>query len=43
VMMNHLGFDVGECRLPMGPPPVGLAERAAQVHANLEKARAALR
>ena len=41
VMMNHLGFDVGECRLPMGPPPAGLAERAALVHANLEKARAA--
>ena len=43
VMMNHLGFNVGECRLPMGPPPTGLAERAATVHANLEKARAALR
>ena len=43
VMMSHLGFDVGECRPPMGPPPAGLAERAAQVHANLEKARAALR
>jgi 4-hydroxy-tetrahydrodipicolinate synthase len=43
VMMGHLGFDVGECRLPMGPPPAGLAERAARVHANLEKARAALR
>ena len=43
VMMNHLGFNVGECRLPMGPPPAGLAERAATVHANLEKARAALR
>ena len=43
VMMNHLGFTVGECRLPMGPPPAGLAERAATVHANLEKARAALR
>ena len=41
VMMNHLGFDVGECRLPMGPPPAGLAERAARVHANLEKVRAA--
>lgn len=41
VMMNHLGFDVGECRLPMGPPPPGLAERAARVHANLEKVRAA--
>ena len=43
VMMNHLGFAVGECRLPMGPPTAGLAERAATVHANLEKARAALR
>ena len=42
VMMNHLGFDVGECRLPMGPPPAGLAERAREVHANLEKARASL-
>lgn len=41
VMMNHLGFNVGECRLPMGPPPAGLAERAALVHANLEKARKA--
>ena len=41
VMMNHLGFSVGECRLPMGPPPAGLAERAAAVHANLEKARKA--
>ena len=41
VMMNHLGFDVGECRLPMGPPPAGLAERAARVHANLERSRAA--
>ena len=41
VMMNHLGFHVGECRLPMGPPPAGLAERAARVHANLEKVRAA--
>lgn len=43
VMMNHLGFEVGECRLPMGPPPAGLVERAREVHANLEKARAALR
>jgi 4-hydroxy-tetrahydrodipicolinate synthase len=42
VMMNHLGFAVGECRLPMGPPPAGLAERAARVHDNLLKARAAL-
>ena len=42
VMMKHLGFNVGDCRLPMGPPPAGLAERAATVHANLQKARAAL-
>ncbi|MEN9791942.1 MAG: hypothetical protein RL330_20, partial [Actinomycetota bacterium] len=27
---------------PMGPPPAGLAERAARVHDNLLKARAAL-
>ena len=42
VMMNHLGFKVGHCRLPMGPPPAGLADRAATVHANLQKAREAL-
>ena len=41
VMMNHLGLDVGEARLPMGPPPAGLAERAAKVMANLVAARAA--
>lgn len=40
-MMNHLGFDVGEARLPMGPPPSGLAERAAKVFSNLQAARAA--
>ena len=43
VMMNLLGFSVGECRLPMGPPPAGLDARAREVLANLEKARAALR
>jgi 4-hydroxy-tetrahydrodipicolinate synthase len=43
VMMNHLGLDVGEARLPMGPPPAGLAERAAKVMANLVTARAAAR
>jgi 4-hydroxy-tetrahydrodipicolinate synthase len=42
VMMSHLGFKVGDCRLPMGPPPAGLADRAAVVHANLQKAREAL-
>ncbi len=39
VMMNHLGLDVGEARLPMGPPPAGLAERAVQVMKNLVAAR----
>jgi 4-hydroxy-tetrahydrodipicolinate synthase len=43
VMMNTLGFSVGECRLPMGPPPAGLDDRARLVHSNLEKARAGLR
>jgi 4-hydroxy-tetrahydrodipicolinate synthase len=43
VMMNHLGLNVGEARLPMGPPPAGLAERAAKVMANLVAARAAAR
>ncbi|MFZ9705428.1 MAG: 4-hydroxy-tetrahydrodipicolinate synthase [Ilumatobacteraceae bacterium] len=38
-MMNHLGLDVGDARLPMGPPPAGLAERAAQVMENLVAAR----
>lgn len=43
VMMNLLGFSVGECRLPMGPPPAGLDERARVVLNNLEAARASLR
>jgi len=38
-MMNHLGLDVGDARLPMGPPPAGMAERAAQVMKNLVAAR----
>lgn len=42
VMMNYLGFNTGECRLPMGPPPAGLADRARMVHENLQAARAAL-
>ena len=41
VMMNHLGVPVGECRLPMGPPPSFVAERAAEVWADLESRRAA--
>jgi 4-hydroxy-tetrahydrodipicolinate synthase len=43
VMMNVLGFNVGTCRLPMGPPPSGLDARAREVHANLQKARTALK
>lgn len=41
VMMNVLGLDVGEARLPMGPPPDGLEARAKQVLENLRSARAA--
>jgi 4-hydroxy-tetrahydrodipicolinate synthase len=40
VMMNVLGLEVGEARLPMGPPPAGLEERARAVLANLHAARA---
>jgi 4-hydroxy-tetrahydrodipicolinate synthase len=38
-MLRHLGLRVGECRLPMGPAPTGLVERARQVMANLVAAR----
>lgn len=41
VMMNVLGLQVGEARLPMGPPPAGLEERAKKVLENLRAARAA--
>lgn len=41
VMMNVLGLEVGEARLPMGPPPAGLEERARKVLDNLRAARAA--
>ncbi len=41
VMMNLLGLRVGECRLPMGPPPTGLEGRAREVLAALEEARRA--
>lgn len=40
VMMGHLGVPVGECRLPMGPPPSFVSERAAKVWADLEVRRA---
>ncbi len=41
VMMNLLGLNVGEARLPIGPPPTGLDVRAKQVLENLRSARAA--
>lgn len=34
-MMRALGLPAGECRLPMGPTPPGLAERAKGVWSNL--------
>lgn len=40
-MMRHLGFAVGQARLPMGPAPAFVDERAPQVWANLERWRAA--
>jgi len=35
VMLDVLGHPVGECRLPMGPPPAGLHERARAIAADL--------
>ena len=37
-MMRVLGLPVGQCRLPMGPAPDGLEDRARQVLANLGEA-----
>ena len=34
-MMRVLGLDVGPCRLPMGPAPEGIEDRAREVLANL--------
>ncbi|MHB1497945.1 MAG: 4-hydroxy-tetrahydrodipicolinate synthase [Acidimicrobiales bacterium] len=34
-MLRALGLPAGECRLPMGPTPPGLEQRAEQVLANL--------
>ena len=34
-MMRVLGLPVGQCRLPMGPGPAGLDDRAKEVLANL--------
>lgn len=38
-MMRTLGFDVGECRLPVGPAPDGLEDRAREVYSKLVDAR----
>ncbi len=38
-MMRHLGFKVGQARLPMGPAPQFVEDRAPQVIANLRAAR----
>jgi len=38
-MLRHLGVEVGECRLPLGPAPEWVSSRAAEVWANLEAAR----
>jgi 4-hydroxy-tetrahydrodipicolinate synthase len=35
VALGLLGQPAGECRLPLGPPPAGLADRARQVLAGL--------
>ncbi|MBI4933777.1 MAG: 4-hydroxy-tetrahydrodipicolinate synthase [Actinobacteria bacterium] len=38
-MMRHLGFAVGQARLPMGPAPAFVDERAPIVFANLQASR----
>jgi 4-hydroxy-tetrahydrodipicolinate synthase len=38
-LLRTLGLPVGECRLPIGPAPDGLEERARQVYAELVAAR----
>ncbi len=38
-MMRHLGFQVGQARLPMGDAPAFVDERAPQVMANLQARR----
>lgn len=38
-MLRHLGLRVGQCRLPMGPAPAWLEERAVEVRANLVTSR----
>ncbi len=38
-MLRHLGLPAGQARLPLGPAPAVVDERAAQVWANLERRR----
>ncbi len=38
-MLRAIGHDVGQCRLPMGPAPDGLDQRAREVFARLEQNR----
>ena len=40
-LLRVLGFPVGEARLPMGPAPAGLEDRAREVLDNLDRWRAA--
>jgi 4-hydroxy-tetrahydrodipicolinate synthase len=39
-MMRHMGIEVGDARLPMGPAPAAVHARAGEVLANLERWRA---
>lgn len=39
-MLRTMGWNVGECRPPMGPTPAGLEDRARRVLANLVQQRA---
>jgi 4-hydroxy-tetrahydrodipicolinate synthase len=38
-MLRSLGFDVGQCRLPLGPTPTGLDAHARAVHERLVTSR----
>lgn len=40
-LLGLLGLAVGECRLPLGPPPPGLVDRAREILAGLRLARVA--
>jgi len=42
-MLRSLGLPGGQCRLPMGPTPAGLEERARQVWAHLRSAGLSVR